>query len=220
MDGNMDIVATALGAARPVAISDHKARDVAFHAFPCTRFGSPLSLAEFKETDGESCLAFYAATIGRFRGPTPTAMVFGIVAGHDEALIYDRFGLAARLTSGKPVVIRKKIRVVASLDRIKELLSDSLNVVLDPISGKVVTCPACVTHPVGIRSFLDGWERSGSSYLRMILCEKCKAMVSGREWQGSVLCANCGSRVKEDADTCKLCGEYPFSANPLQDFPY
>ena len=213
MPVDIGIVTTTLGSTRHVAIHDHKSRGIAFHAFPCTRFGFPLSLAEFKKTNGDHYSAFYAATEGRFPGQTPTAMLFGIVLGHDEALLYDRFGLAAQMTSGKPKVIRKKIRIMASLGEIQAVFSDLPAEPLDPISGKTITCPACSARPIELMSFLDEWKRSGCSYIQMILCKECADMVSGREWLGSVLCRNCGSRVKESATTCNLCGKYPFAAN-------
>jgi ribosomal protein L40E len=212
MPVDIDIVATTLGAARPVAILGHGGRSTAFHAYPSSRFGFPLSLSEFKMAGGNHYRASYAATIGKFPGRTPVAMLYGIVAGHDEALIYDRFGLAAHLNSGKTKVIRKKLRVAISLVDLGAALNCLPLTPLGPISGKTVTCPACTSERVRLKSFLDGWKRSGRSYIQMPLCESCASMVSGRQWLGTAVCQSCGTRVREDAHKCKLCGEYPFAA--------
>jgi predicted RNA-binding Zn-ribbon protein involved in translation (DUF1610 family) len=213
MSADIDIIATMLGAARPVAVYAHKSRNVAFQAYPCSRFGFPLSLSEFKRAGGNNYRAFYAATIGKFPGRIPVAMLFGIVLGHDEALIYDRFGIAVQLSSSKNKVIRKKLRVVTSLASMHSMFNDLPVTPLAPISGKIITCPACASQPIEIGSFLDDWKRSGCSYIQIPLCASCNSMVSGHEWLGTALCRNCGIRVKEDAMKCKLCGEYPFAAN-------
>ena len=209
----IDIVATKLGAARPVAILDNSGHKIAFYIYPRSRFGFPLSLAEYKKSDGRHYRAFYSSTIGKFPGRNPSAMVFGIVAGDTEALIYDRFGLAAHLTSAKPRVIRKKLRISASHSEINDAISSNALTPLAPISGKVVVCPACESQPVRLKSFLEEWKRAGRTYIQMPLCHNCASMVSAREWLGSVLCRNCGSRTKENADTCSFCGKYPHVVN-------
>lgn len=212
MPADIDIVATTLGAARHVPVLSHGGRNTAFHAYPSSRFGFPLSLAEFKMADGNHYRASYAATIGKFPGRTPVAMLFGIVVGREEALIYDRFGLAAHINSSKNKVIRKKLRVVTTLGELRAALNGLPVTPLAPISGKVITCPACSSQPVRLKSLLDKWTHSGRSYIQMPLCESCAAMVSGRQWLGTALCRNCGTRVKEDAAECRLCGKYPFAA--------
>lgn len=208
----IDIVATKLGAARPVALLDHNTQEPAFGAYPSSRFGFPLTAAEYKETQENPYCAFYAATIARFPGRNPTAMLFGVVAGRDETLIYDRFGLAAHLTAGRSKVNRNKTRVSASQGEIRAAFSGSILTPLAGISGKTVTCPACGSQPVRLKSFLDGWKHSGRRYIQMLLCDACKSMVTGREWLGSVICRNCGTRVSEKSEKCNLCGEYPLPA--------
>jgi RNA polymerase subunit RPABC4/transcription elongation factor Spt4 len=208
----IDIVATRLGAARPAAVLDHNTQKTAFHAYPSSRFGFPLTAAQYKETEANPYCAFYAATIARFPGRNPTAMLFGIVAGRDETLIYDRFGLAAHLTAGRSKVNRTKTRVTASHGEIRAALSGSTLTPLAAVSGKTVTCPACGAQPVRLKSFLNNWNRSGRRFMQMLLCDTCLSMVTGREWLGSIVCRNCGTRVSENSEKCIFCGEYPLPA--------
>jgi hypothetical protein len=52
MPAEIDIVATSHGLARPVAVLGHGGRNVTFHSYPSSRFGFPLSLAEFEKAAG------------------------------------------------------------------------------------------------------------------------------------------------------------------------
>jgi hypothetical protein len=208
----IDILATKLGAARPVSIVARGSDTVAFDSYPCTDYGLPLSPREFQEAAGTCHMAFFAATVARFPGRTPSAMVFGMVAGREQVLVYDRFGLAARMTRKGNKLIRKKIRIVTSIDQIMSASENASVTPLGPISGRTVSCPACGENPVSLKSFLDKWNASRCSYMQMLLCSKCAAMVTGREWLGSMLCRNCGSRVSEASELCRFCGEYPLLA--------
>jgi len=209
----IDIIATTLGAARPATVLGHASTKTIFQAYLCSRFGFPLSVAEFEKNDGNNNIAFYAATIGKFPGRNPTSMVFGIVAGQEEVLVYDIFGLVALITPKKTKVIRKKMRVAASFDAIRDASLLMAATPLAPVSGRVAACPACGEQAVKLKTFLDNWKQSGRLYVQMPLCRNCASMTSGREWMGSVLCRNCGSRVKEGKDKCQLCGEYPLPAH-------
>jgi len=209
---SLDIVATKLGAARPAPVLDHNTQNPAFNAYPSSRFGFPLTAAEYKKTQENPYCAFYAPTIAKFAGRNPTAMLFGVVVGPDETLVYDRFGLAAHLRAGKSKVNRSKTRLSASHTQIRDALSGTQLSPLAAIAGKTVTCPACGSQPVRLKTFLDSWQRSGRQYMEMLLCDTCKSMVAGRDWLGSVVCRNCGTRVSEKSEKCKLCGEFPLPA--------
>jgi hypothetical protein len=208
----IDILATRLGAARPVSVFTHGRDEVVFDAYPCGPFGFPLTPREFEEAAGDCSMAFFSATIGRFPGRTPSSILFGVVVSDERVLIYDRFGLAARVTAEASKLIRKKLRLTASAAQIISAAKNALITPLAPISGRMVTCPACRENPVNLKSYLDKWSKSKCSYMQMLLCSKCEAMVSGREWLGSTLCRNCGSRVSEKEELCPLCGEYPLLA--------